>query len=236
MPINQRIKILIDELDMNPNSFGHAIGVPVPTMRRVYNDKNIPGADIVEKILDTFPSISAEWLLRGKGEHVINDASITNESATTISNDFGMKSDKRQEDQTIPLYNITAAAGLVSLFNSSKNIIDYIKIPNLPKCDGAIHVAGDSMYPLLKNGDIVAFKQVADREGMFFGEMYVLDVLFPGDPDPITTVKFVQKSEKGEEYIKLVSQNQYHAEKEIHWNQVKAIGLVKASIRINSIS
>ena len=41
-------------------------------------------------------------------------------------------------------------------------MLDYISIPRLPKCDGAVYVTGDSMYPLLKSGDIVLYKEVSD--------------------------------------------------------------------------
>ena len=35
-----------------------------------------------------------------------------------------------------------------------------IVIPNIPVCDGAVYVSGDSMYPILKSGDIVGFKSI----------------------------------------------------------------------------
>ena len=43
------------------------------------------------------------------------------------------------------------------------------------KCDGAIHIVGDSMYPLLKAGDIVFYKEMSiDLQYIFYGEMYLL--------------------------------------------------------------
>ena len=67
---------------------------------------------------------------------------------------FPLKTDYAMHHQQIPLYDLEATAGLVPLFTESANNIplDYITIPNLPKCDGAIYVTGDSMYPLLKSG------------------------------------------------------------------------------------
>jgi len=51
----------------------------------------------------------------------------------------------------------------------------------------------------------------------------------------MTTVKYIQKSDKGDEYIKLVSQNPYHAPKDINIKYLKAAAMVKASIRMNSM-
>lgn len=90
------------------------------------------------------------------------------------------------------------------------------------------------MYPLLKSGDIVAYKAIQDFVNeVFWGEMYLLSISMSGEE--YVTVKFVQKSEKGDDYIKLVSQNQHHSPKDIHLSKVLAMALIKASIRINSM-
>ena len=64
--------------------------------------------------------------------------------------------------QSVPLYSIEGTAGLVPLFSDQAQLkpVNFIHIPNLPKCDGAIYIVGDSMYPLLKSGDIVLYKQL----------------------------------------------------------------------------
>jgi transcriptional regulator with XRE-family HTH domain len=150
---------------------------------------------------------------------------------------FKLRTDRDIENQLIPLYNIEASAGLVDLFqtHNEKNVIDTIKIPNLPKCDGAIFITGDSMYPLLKSGDIVAYKEIQDfKNDIFWGEMYLISVEVSGEE--WVSVKYIQKSEKGEEYIKLVSQNQNHQAKDVCLDKIRALAIVKASIRINSMS
>lgn len=140
-------------------------------------------------------------------------------------------------NQKIPLYDIEAVAGLVPLFKDAKETeaIDHISIPRLPKCDGAIYVTGDSMYPLLKSGDIIMYKQIHDiGNDIFWGEMYLLSI--DTDDEEYISVKYIQKSEKGEEYVKLVSQNKHHQDRDILRSRIKALALVKASVRINSMS
>ena len=110
--------------------------------------------------------------------------------------------------------------------------IDFIHIPNLPKCDGAIYVVGDSMYPLLKSGDIVLYKQLNDLNDIFWGDMYLLSIDIDGEE--YITVKYVQKS-ANDGFVKLVSQNPHHADKDVAMSRIRAIALVKASIRMNSI-
>lgn len=54
------------------------------------------------------------------------------------------------------------------------------------------------------------------------------------DGEEYVTVKYIQKSDR-EGYVKLVSQNPHHADKDVAINRIRAIALVKASIRMNSI-
>lgn len=136
-------------------------------------------------------------------------------------------------DEETPLFSVDAAANLKTLFdNKNQNIIGFIKIPNLPKCDGAIYVRGDSMYPLLKSGDIAIFKEVHSFENVVFGEMYIVDYHFNGDD--YLVVKFVTKSEI-DNHIQLVSYNTYHSPADIPINCIRAMAIVKASVRLNTM-
>lgn len=149
--------------------------------------------------------------------------------------EFKLKTDTVSESQQVPLYDMEAVAGLVPLFNDTiKHVpIDYIQIPNLPKCDGAIYITGDSMYPLLKSGDIVLYKRVDDiLNCIFWGEMYLISVDMGGEE--YVTVKYIQKSPMPD-HIRLVSYNQHHDDKDVPVSKIRALAFIKASIRINSM-
>ena len=88
------------------------------------------------------------------------------------------------------------------------------------------------MYPLLKSGDIVLYKQLASMEDIFWGDMYLLSIDLDGEE--YVTVKYIQKADR-EGYVKLVSQNPHHADKDIAVERIRAIALIKASIRMNSL-
>ncbi|GCB33387.1 hypothetical protein KGMB02408_03320 [Bacteroides faecalis] len=45
--------------------------------------------------------------------------------------------------------------------NKNQYAVGKIQIPKISFCDGAIYVNGDSMYPILKSGDIVEFKEIS---------------------------------------------------------------------------
>ncbi|WP_455674305.1 S24 family peptidase [Phocaeicola sp.] len=141
--------------------------------------------------------------------------------------------EKKLSDQEVNLYDISAAANLKTLLlNKDQNILGKISIPDMPKCDGAVFVTGDSMYPLLKSGDIVVYKEVKDFEGVIFGEMYLVSFELFGDD--YLAVKYVNRSEK-EGFVKLVSYNTHHDPKDIPISAIRAMALVKLSIRKNTM-
>ncbi len=190
------------------------------------------GSDKISNILESYPQINTSWLLTGEGE-MIQSVEDNKNIVTTYS----MRTDNLDSNQVIPLYNIEASAGLVELFRNQNDekAIDTISIPNLPKCDGAIYVTGDSMYPLLKSGDIIMYKEIHNvQDGLFWGEMYLISLDMDGEE--FVTVKYIQKSEKGDQHVKLVSQNPHHQPREVELKRIRALALVKASIRINSMN
>ncbi len=189
------------------------------------------GSDKIHNIIRVYPDINIHWLITGEGE-MLKDNNIINEPSAS----YHPMASQIQQNQAVPLYHLNIAKGLVSLFDSdtAPMPIDYITIPNLPKSDGAVFVIGDNMYPLLKSGDIIIYKQQElDIANIFFGEMYLISVNL--HKDDYTSLKWIQRSDKGDDYIKLVSENKHHQPKDVHLSQVNAIALVKASIRVSTM-
>jgi len=226
MGSTERVREYLDYKGITKYKFCNDLGF---SNKFLDNSSNM-GTDKACKILHHYPDINSEWLLTGNGEMLKE-----NNTDIIIMNSDRKTMDSLHATQEIPLYDLEAVAGLRELFNSGKpqRILDTIKIPNLPKCDGAISVTGDSMYPLLKSGDIILYKET-EFENIFFGEMYLLSVKL-NDWEEYITVKYVQKSEQGQEFVKLVSQNSHHQPKDIHVSKISALALIKASIRINTM-
>lgn len=190
------------------------------------------GYKIKSKISENCPELNMEWLLTGEGDMLKEEPHMS--EVTEVKSLSNLKSKEvKKDEQMVNLYDFEASAGLRSLLdNNHANVIDSIRIPNLPKCDGAIHIVGDSMYPLLKSGDIVLYKEMpVDMQHLFYGEMYLISYIIEGDA--YVVVKYINRSPQGEPYVTLVSQNPHHADRDIDFRTVNALALVKASIRIN---
>lgn len=191
--------------------------------------------DNIRSMKKAYPELNFNWMVLEEGGMLVqDDPNVSLVANTQTQSEFILRTDSRTSIQRIPLYDHIGAASLIRVFEGHHNIIDYITIPNLPKSDGAIYISGDSMYPLLKSGDIAIYKRLYDIPGgILFGETYILSVRI--DDDLTTVVKYVQKSDKGSDWIKLVSQNSHHAALDFHLSDIVAMGLVKASVRINGM-
>ena len=260
--IKERILYYTDLKGLAKEKFFDDLGVTYGNFKGKAKNQAL-GSDVIERIITKYPEINPFWLLTGEGEMLntkseknvikkndnINDNNFDNKPKVQkmLSNKdnpyniVSLPSNRKTKDavypiQEIPLYDLEATAGLKELFSGGKSatqVLDTIKIPHLPKCDGAISITGDSMYPLLKSGDMVLYKEVP-LDSIFYGEMYLLAYQIDGWEEYIT-VKYVQKSELGDDYLKLVSQNQHHQPKDVKKAQITAIAIIKASIRINTM-
>ena len=220
-----RVKLIRKALGMTQEQLSQRLGIGKAALSMIETGK--AGLSARNKnILIQELNVNSEWLDGDDAADMFNlEPDLTA---------FRLKTDNTLPMQSVPLYSIEGTAGLVPLFTERRQMkpIDFIHIPNLPKCDGAIYVVGDSMYPLLKSGDIVLYKQLRDLDDIFWGDMYLLSIDIDGEE--YITVKYVQKSTT-EGYVKLVSQNPHHADKDVAMSRIRAIALVKASIRMNSI-
>lgn len=182
-------------------------------------------------LLDKLGStVDYNWLLLGKGspdrQPEFCESELAQGEVHIIHNP---KTVEAIDDRSVTLYDIGAAANLKTLFTDKHQFsLGKIQIPNIPHCDGAVYVSGDSMYPILKSGDIVGYKEISSFENIIYGEIYLVSFMIEGDE--YLAVKYVKRSEK-EGHIKLVSYNVHHEPMDIPFAAVNAMAIVKFSIR-----
>lgn len=199
------------------------------TPKNAYNSNvgKVVGPNVGKRKLQKTPTITPYQ----KGEESFEK----NVADVTVDKVFKLRTDRLIDRQQIPIYDMEAVAGLVPLFADqySQSIVEVMETTLIPKCDGGLRIVGDSMYPLLKSGDIVFYKQVHDiMHSIIWGEMYLIS--FDIDGDEYVSVKYLQKSDTPD-HIVLVSYNEHHKPMEIHINRIRALAFIKASLRLNSL-
>lgn len=228
-------RLLSDGLVTSKKEFASSVGVSPSMITEISKGRSSVGTSAIQNIVLLY-SVSGDWLLTGKGSMLKNDAPVGDKKEekayTSLVN---TKTQQVLHDiSSFPLYSIDASAGLNKLFIGDSELLGQISIPNAPRCDGAVYVIGDSMYPLLKSGDIIAYRQVHNLQSIIYGEIYLLQL--ENDGDLSIVVKYVKRSEKGDDYIKLVSYNKEHDPKDVPLSWIRAIARVTLTIRKLSIT
>lgn len=70
----QRINELIDSYKLSKNAFANKINMEQTTVNNQLIGKRGVSIDLILNILLAFPEISSEWLLRGKGNMLIEES------------------------------------------------------------------------------------------------------------------------------------------------------------------
>ena len=75
-----------------------------------------------------------------------------------------------------PFYDVDFALGFSEMYNDSPNVpMKHISVPGYEKTDFWCRTSGDSMKPLISNGDITALKQILDwNEFLPLNEVYAI--------------------------------------------------------------
>lgn len=197
--------------------------------------------DNIGKVLAYCTDLSLVWMLTGEGEMLVNPDgdgySTLNNTGLNVVRDGKSHylPDQVASSLLIPLYAAREAPEIVSLMQVHEReqaVEDYLIIPGVSACDGAVYCTVDNMQPILKPGDIVVYKVIDDEEySWMWDEMYLLVVEIEGSKTIL--LNYVRKSEKGEAFIALSNPGGQQPERDIHLSEILAFAIVKASIRIN---
>ena len=226
---------IIDRLDkymaaagINDNQMTVKAGLSVGLLNNARRGDYDLGKKSVEKILSSFQDINRVWLITGDGEM------LKSSQEASPARTFQLRTDRLLAAQDIPVYDLSATAGLVQIFGDiPQEPADHLRVPNLPAVDGAVYVKGDSMTPLLKSGDIIIYKKTDfSPEGILWGQIYLLSYTIGSDS--YTVVKYIKRSPI-ERHIRLVSANEFYEPVDIPAGSVTALALVKASITFHTM-
>lgn len=236
-PTKERISNYLDYKGIKKDDFFSSTGISASNFKGKGAQSEL-GGDKLAKILTIYNDINADWLLTGRGSMLREEQQLEDKPEPVKSPQIQILhhpkvSEKKITQQSIPLYDVSVAANLKTVFdNKDQNILGEISMPDIPRCDGAVYVRGDSMYPLLKSGDIVGYKEIHDFSNVIYGEMYI--VAYDIEGDEYVCVKYINRSEQ-DGCVKLVSYNPHHDPKDIQVTRITAMALVKFSIRMNTI-
>jgi len=71
-----RVQKVIQFKKLSASGFADLVGVPRSTISHILSGRNNPSLEFLQKVLDVFPEIRTEWLVRGKGNMLETGSSL----------------------------------------------------------------------------------------------------------------------------------------------------------------
>lgn len=165
--VREKIKQVLREKSITESSFSKEIQMKQQTVNRQLKGESLLSSSLVESFLITFPYVSSEWLLRGKGEMYLQDNAVMLSAETTGG---------------IPFYDHAIKCGTPADFNAcieADKADGKIMLPNI-QGDFALVAHGDSMIDVehpdrsIPSGAIVVLRKIDEITFIRWGEVYAL--------------------------------------------------------------
>lgn len=91
--ITDRIKHLMESKGLSAVLFAEKLGIQRSGLSHLFSGRNRPSLDLILKILEVFPDVTPEWLLRGQGDLTRILPSNTSETTEITSVNTDMNRD-----------------------------------------------------------------------------------------------------------------------------------------------
>ena len=139
-----------------------------------------------------YPDLNIEWLRTGIGE--MFSGKQKNDVEVTLNYDR----------KGSPVFDIDATCGANEreMYFTSDRIIGYIDLPDVRPNTQIVRANGDSMQPVINDGNFVAIREIHSWETVFYGQIYLVLM------EEYRMLKYLRRYEPDEEkYVILRSEN-----------------------------
>ena len=213
-----RIKYLMKEMGVKQVQFAERIGVDTSNLSKYLNG-HMPLSDSFLNRLVVNLGVSKDWLLNGTDLPFGKTPVRLEGDMTMAGNGVGT-----------PVYDVDATAGSASGRNgmfADENIVGWVNLPNVsPNCR-IVRVSGDSMAPVINDGDFVAVRELSNPGQIYWGQIYVVQL------DDFRLVKYVRRH-SDPNMVVLRSENSNYDDMDVRRSDIHEMLLVQHVLHLNS--
>lgn len=210
-----RIKYLMKELGLRQVQLAERIGVDTSNLSKYLNG-HMPLSDALLNRLVVNLGVSKQWLLDGK------DLPFAKASLPVA------QADDPAAGGT-PVYNVDVTAGTAgrSPMFASENIVGWVNLPNVSPDCRIVRVSGDSMAPVVQDGDFVAVREMTNPSQIYWGHIYVVQL------DDFRVLKYVRRH-TDPNMVVLRSENPNYDDMDVRRADIRGMLLVQHVIHLNT--
>lgn len=213
----KRLQAVLKDRGETKNAFSIIVGINPSNFNRKMRGE-IPFAEKDFTKINKSIGVSRSWLEYGDGDMYDRSIEQANE---------GAKTEKESELSVVPFYDVEFAMGYDEMYNDTPNVpTKFISIPGYEKADFWCRASGDSMKPVISNGDIIALKEVMDWQSFLpMNEVYAIMTT-----NDLRTVKVVRKG-SDEAHFTLHAYNEEFEDQEIPKSAITKVFKVLGSLK-----
>lgn len=219
--IKSRIKYLIRELRLTQGEFAEKIGCDQSNLSKHLNGKLPISEALVNKIVINL-GVSKSWLKEGL------DVPFPKYSSGAVPELMIDESEMKSMRGT-PVYDIDVTAGSLSrpMMFADEHIVGAVNMPNISQDCRIVRVSGDSMSPVICNGDFIAVRELTNMSQIFWGHIYVVVL------EDYRMVKYLRKHPEPDKII-LRSENPHYDDMEVFRSDIKELLVVQNILHIDT--
>ena len=216
-----RIKYLIKELGLTQGEFAEKIECDQSNLSKHLNGKLPISESLLNKIVINM-GVSKAWLKEG------TDVPFAKYSSGAVPSLIIDESELKSMKGT-PVYDIDVTAGGMnrSMMFADEHIVGAVNMPNISPDCRIVRVSGDSMSPVICNGDFIAVRELSNMSQIFWGQIYVVVL------DDYRMVKYLRKHSDADKVI-LRSENPRYDDMEVSRSEIRELLVVQDILHIDS--
>lgn len=107
-----RLQIIMNEYDLTASAFAEKIGVGRSSISHLVSGRNKPSLEIILKILEEFPHVEFDWLVRGQGDFNAEKATLKKDSPNDTNPVHTTQKSSPEEESDITEENRASSAPL----------------------------------------------------------------------------------------------------------------------------
>ena len=216
--IIERIKYLMDELRYKQVEFAQKIDINASNLSKYLNGRLPVSQALINRIVVNL-GVSKQWLEQGTDLPFAKQVSTPTLAVPTV----------QLANQGTPVYDIDVTAGSMprSAMFTDDRIVGWVDLPGMPSGSRIIKVSGDSMKPVICNGDYVAIRELTSMRHIFWGEIYVVLL------DDYRLIKYVRRNQDPN-MVTLRSANKDYDDMDVLRSDIREMMIVQQVLHIDT--
>ena len=222
----ERIKTLMENFGVTQSEFAKRISIDASNFSKHLTGKLPVSDSLINRIVADL-GVSKEWLCTGKGYMFRPSDNDAHSHIRTLT--LPSEAIIPEARNGAKVYGLDVTAGNLArdrMFTEDL-VIGSIDVPFInPDCS-IVKVSGDSMKPVINNGDMIAIREIKNPQLIFWGQIYVILL------EDYRMVKYIRKHDYPDRVI-VRRENKEYDDIEIEKKEICDLFIVENIIRIDS--